>query len=224
MSGDPKLVINPQCIEKLAYNEAAELSYFGAKIIHPRTVEPLKVKNIPIQLFSINGHIETLKPSTIISKETDESRTVKSVTFSKNFGVLKLKGSGLGIKPGVLADVTNLLNLNNININSVLTSQIAINIILNKTDLENAKALVEQLDVNVIEEIDMWNDISLIAVVGNKIMDNYGISSRIFSSITKERINVKMNCTGASPIVSYFIVDENDMERTIQAVHTELFS
>ena len=144
MSGDPKLVSNAQCIKELAYNEAAELAYFGAKILHPRTVEPLKEKNIPVRLFSINEQTDKLTPATIISNKTDESRIIKSVTYSKAFGVIKLKGSGLGVKPGVLADVTKLLHLNQININSVLTSQIAINIILKKEDIDNAKSLIEQ--------------------------------------------------------------------------------
>ncbi len=224
MSGDPKLVENAQCIKKLAYNEAAELAYFGAKILHPRTVEPLKEKNIPVNLFSINGDIDTLVPATVISHQTDESRVIKSVTYSKAFGVLKLKGSGLGIKPGVLADITNLLHQNNININSVLTSQIAINIILNKEDLIPAKALIEKQQINVLEDIELLQNISLVAVVGEKIMENYGISSRIFSAITSKKINVKMNCTGASPIVSYFIIDEKDMKMAIQAIHSELFN
>ena len=223
MSGDPKLVESPQVVEKLSYNEAAELSYFGAKILHPRTVEPLKTKNIPIHLHSINGDLSSLIPSTVISKTTDDSKVVKSVTYNNDFGVLKLKGTGLGIKPGVLADVTNLLNINDININSVLTSQIAINIILNKEDISIAKELVEGLNISVLETIELWDDVALIAVVGNKIIDNYGISSRIFSSLTAEKINVKLNCTGASPIVNYFIVDQVDMNRTIKAVHTELF-
>lgn len=223
MSGDPKIVNKPQIVEQLAYNEAAELSYFGAKILHPRTVEPLKVKNIPIHLYSINGNLEVLQPATVISNKSDDSKVIKSVTYTNSFGVLKIKGSGLGIKPGVLADVTNLLHINDININSVLTSQIAINIILKKCDLEKAKNLVEQLNVQVMEDIETWEDVALVAVVGNKIMKNYGISSRIFSALANQKINVKMNCTGASPIVNYFIVNEEDMKETIQAVHHELF-
>lgn len=224
MTGDPKLVSNPVVVQKLAYNEAAELSYFGAKILHPRTVEPLRVKDIPIHLYSINGDLETLKPSTIISNESDDTKVVKSVTYTPGFGILKLKGTGLGVKPGVLADVTNLLNINEININSVLTSQIAINLILNKADLIKAKQLVEDCRIQVLEQIEVWDDVALIAVVGNKIIDNYGISSRIFSAVTAQKINIKMNCTGASPSVNYFIVDQCDMEPTIQAVHDELFN
>lgn len=223
MSGDPKIVDNAVCVKKLAYNEAAELAYFGAKILHPRTVEPLKEKNIPVQLFSINGNIEVLEPATVISHQTDDSKIIKSVTYSKAFGVLKLKGSGLGVKPGVLADVTNLLHINHININSVLTSQIAINVILDKQDLALAKALVEQENISVLEEIEILDNVALVAVVGEKIMENYGLSSRIFKAITSHKINVKMNCTGASPIVSYYIIDEEDMEETINAVHKELF-
>ena len=224
MSGDPKIVENPQIVNQLAYNEAAELSYFGAKILHPRTVEPLKVKNIPIHLFSINGNLDQLTPATIISKKTDESKVVKSVTYTNSFGVLKLKGSGLGIKPGVLADVTNLLHINDININSVLTSQIAINLILDKCDLERGMELVKKLKVQVMEEVDIWSNVTLVAVVGDRIMENYGISSRIFSSLANEKINVKMNCTGASPIVNYFIVNDEDTKRTINAVHNEFFN
>ncbi len=224
LSSDPKLVDSPVLIEKLSYNEAAELAYFGAKILHPRTVEPLTDPHIPIRIFNIYGTLDVIKPLTVISREKFvQTGVVKSVTFSDDFGLLKLKGPGVGLKPGILAKVTTALHLAGINISSVLTSQISINILLAKKDLQNAYALVSAIELSAVGKLQIEDNISIVAAVGHGITDNYGIAARIFTALASEGINVLMSCSGASPIVSYYLVQTNDRTPAVKAIHREFF-
>lgn len=224
LSSDPKLVESPVLIEKLSYNEAAELAYFGAKILHPRTVEPLTDPHIPIRIFNIYGTLDVIKPLTVISREKFvQTGVIKSVTFSDDFGLLKLKGPGVGLKPGILAKVTTALHLAGINISSVLTSQISINILLAKKDLQNAYALVSAIELSAVGKLQIEDNISIVAAVGHGITDNYGIAARIFTALASEGINVLMSCSGASPIVSYYLVQTNDRTPAVKAIHREFF-
>ena len=224
LSADPKTVENPVQIERLTYNEAAELAYFGAKILHPRTVEPLAAPHIPIRIFNIYGESDVNKPLSVVSAEKIVSKgIVKSVTYSDDFGILKLKGSGVGAKPGILAKVTSALHLAGINISSVLTSQISINILIAKKDLSTAYALVSAIELSVVGRVQIIEDISVVAAVGNGIAENYGVAARIFTALAKNGINVLMSCSGASPIVSYFLVGANDRIEAVRAIHHEFF-
>ncbi len=224
LSADPKTVENPVQIERLTYNEAAELAYFGAKILHPRTVEPLAAPHIPIRIFNIYGESDVNKPLSVVSAEKIVSKgIVKSVTYSDDFGILKLKGSGVGAKPGILAKVTSALHLAGINISSVLTSQISINILIAKKDLSTAYALVSAIELSVVGRVQIIEDISVVAAVGNGIAENYGVAARIFTALAKNGINVLMSCSGASPLVSYFLVGANDRIEAVRAIHHEFF-
>ena len=224
LSADPKIVENPVQIQKLTYNEAAELAYFGAKILHPRTVEPLSDPHIPIRIFNIYGAPDVHHPLSVVSAEKIVSKgIIKSVTYSEDFGILKLKGSGVGAKPGVLAKVTTALHLAGININSVLTSQISINILIAKKDLSMAYSVVSAIDLPVVGRLQITENIAVVAAVGNGIAENYGVSARIFTALAKNGINVLMSCSGASPIVSYFLIDINDRIQAVKAIHYEFF-
>jgi aspartate kinase/aspartokinase/homoserine dehydrogenase 1 len=224
LSSDPKLVSNPVLIEKLSYNEAAELAYFGAKILHPRTVEPLIDPHIAVRIFNIYGTLDVAKPLTIISHEKSVLiGVIKSVTYSDDFGLLKLKGPGVGLRPGILAKVTTALHLAGINISSVLTSQISINILLAKKDLQNAFVVVSAIELSAVGKLQIEDDIAIVAAVGHGITDNYGIAARIFTALAAESINVVMSCSGASPIVSYYLVQLSDRTAAVKAIHREFF-
>ncbi|MDX2445174.1 MAG: aspartate kinase [Bacteroidales bacterium] len=225
MSGDPKLIDNPVRLERITYAEAAELAYFGAKILHPRTVEPLLEAHIPIRIFNINNPIDKLHPLSIInSEEVVKEGVVKSVTYSDEFCIIKLRGPAVGIKPGILAKVTGILHREKINISSVLTSQIAINIILQKKDMNRALKLIKSLDLKAVSEVLVLEDISLIAVVGQGMLDNYGVAARIFTSVARQNINIKLSCSGASQVVSYLVVEKDHRDLALREIHHEFFS
>lgn len=224
LSADPKIVDHPVQIKQLTYNEAAELAYFGAKILHPRTVEPLSDPHIPIRIFNIYGDLKIDAPlSEVSALKIVANGIIKSVTYSNDFGILKLKGSGVGAKPGILSKVTSALREAGINISSVLTSQISINIIIAKKHLSTAYAVISAIELPAVGKLQVVENIAIVASVGNGISENYGVAARMFTALANNSINVMMSCSGASPIVSYFIVDASDCIPAVKAIHHEFF-
>jgi aspartate kinase/aspartokinase/homoserine dehydrogenase 1 len=224
MTADPKVIENTKVIDRLNYNEAAELSYFGAKILHPRTFEPVIEKKIPIKIFNINSYSEDLKPLTIIEENgVIKKDIIKSVSFSDDFGIIKLHGFGVGIIPGVMAKVTKKLLDARINIKSIITSQIAINILLSIHDLQKSLEIIKQIGLASVDMLTLIDDIAVIAVVGNGVLEQHGIAARIFTAVSNFDINVRTISAGASNVAIYFIIDKKDREKTIKALHQEFF-
>lgn len=225
LSADPKIVPNAWNIKRMSYLEAAELSYFGAEIIHPRAFEPLKPDDIPLNLFNIDGDLDDIKPLTVISSTgVKTSFIVKSCSYTDDIGILKLKGPGVGVKPGILADVTNAMKLEGINIKSVLTSQTIISILLSSTDLYKAYQLLQNLDVHGVNEVEIQDKISLIAIVGEGLNDTHGIAAKLFNAISRQGINAKVVSMGISDVASYFIVDSDQRNDAIKSIHKEFFN
>lgn len=224
LSADPRIVSDSVNVKSLTYDEASELAYFGSKILHPRTPEPLKEKSIPIRILDISESANGINPLTIINgKETIVENVVKSVSYSDHFGMLKLHGSGVGIKPGILAKSTAILDQGGINIKSVITSQTTINILLSEDDLVNAKTIIEDNDIHGISRIELIDNISLIAAVGEGLTQKYGVAGRIFSAVARKGINIEIICFGASSVAMYFIVNQNDRNETVKEIHNEFF-
>ncbi|MDK2977820.1 MAG: bifunctional aspartokinase / homoserine dehydrogenase 1 [Bacteroidales bacterium] len=225
LSADPEIVSGTVNVNELTYGEASELSYFGSQILHPRTTEPLAKANIPIRIMDIHQSCEGIRPFTIIHKEEKiTSNVVKSVAYSDHFGLLKLSGSGVGIKPGILAKSAVALDDAGINIQSVITSQTAINILLAKKELSKAKNIILQKDIHGISDIGIDSNISVIAAVGQGLVSKAGIAGRIFSAVARKGINIKIICFGASNVAMYFIVDKNNRNETVKEIHDEFFS
>ncbi|MFH2096851.1 MAG: aspartate kinase, partial [Bacteroidota bacterium] len=109
MSADPKVVEDSERIQRLTYDEASELAYFGARILHPRTMEPLRNKHIPIRIFNIENQEPDDFPLTIINTDrSDCVDIIKSVTYSDDFAILKVRGPAVGIVHGVISRITLL--------------------------------------------------------------------------------------------------------------------
>lgn len=224
MSADPKLVEKPAVIQRLNYNEAAELSYFGARILHPRAFEPVEETNIPIRIFNIDDFGEELTPVTTIAENgVIKKDIIKSVTFSDDFGMLQLHGPGVGIKPGIMAKVTARLNDENINIKSIITSQTSINILLSRGDLQRSAEFVRDAGLSAVDRVSVFDDISVIAVVGDGILEQPGIAARIFGAVSRHNINVRVISAGASSVAIYFIIDQPERQKAVHAIHHEFF-
>jgi len=221
MSADPRQVGNPCKIDRLTYYEAAELSYFGAKILHPRTVEPLVEAQIPIVIKNLYKPEE---PGTQVSGSGYEGIDgIKSVTCNKEISVLRIHGPGVGYKPGIIAEVGRILSETGINIFSVITSQTAINLLVDKNDGHRGYESLKQLEGGIIENIDREDNIALIAVVGEGLLMKKGLAARVFSAVAGQDINIEMTSAGASEVAYYFIVKDSCLDRAICAVHKELF-
>jgi aspartate kinase/aspartokinase/homoserine dehydrogenase 1 len=222
LTADPRYVDNPKRIRSLSYMESAELSYFGAKILHPRTVEPLRESGIPIRIYNIESVDKLSEPLTTIEDTANiHDDVIKSVTFSDEIGILKLKGPGVGYKPGILSKVSSAMDHAGINIKSVITSQTTINILIETSYLKRSAALVRDLDLHAVSELISEDDISVIAAVGHGITEKVGLAARIFAAVSQKGINIEIISVGASPVAAYFIVKKTDRAATIRAIHDE---
>ena len=221
MSADPKIVKKACPLDRLSYYEAAELSYFGARILHPRAIEPLVEKKIPIQVKNV--YKPERQGTTILSGRYERADVVKSVTYNKEISILRIQGPGVGYKPGIIAGLGSTLANTGINIYSVLTSQTCINLLIDKKDSWQSYRAVKGLEDGVIEKVVLEDDRALIAVVGEGIQQRRGIAARVFTSVAEANINVEMISSGASEVAYYFIVRAEDVEKAVNAIHKEFF-
>ncbi|MBY8996253.1 MAG: aspartate kinase [Candidatus Thorarchaeota archaeon] len=221
MSADPRIVQDSVRIDTLSYVEAAELSYFGAKILHPRTVEPLAGTGVKIFIHNIHAPENSV---TVIQPEGHEkSDVIKSVTANDDIAVLKIHGAGVGHKPGIIGEIGRTLSGADVNIFSVLTSQTSISLILDSVDSGRGVDALRHLVGGVIERIELKKNVSLIAVVGEGLLTTEGLAARVFTAVAEHGINVEMFAAGASEVAYYFIVEQSEMKTAIQAVHEKFF-
>lgn len=222
-TSDSEFVPESKLIPRLTYAEASELSYFSEHSIHPRIVEPLIDKHIPIHVYRLINKGKEL--TTVINSESFVSpNVVKSVVHTEEIAVLKLNGPGVGFKPGILAKVTTAFHHSAINIRSVITSQVSINIILNKNEIEKARDICRQLPLSSVNEIVIEDQVSLIAVVGHGMQQHHGVSAKLFSAVAQHKINVLLSGSGASDLVSYLIIDQKDTRKAINEIHQIFFN
>jgi aspartate kinase len=222
MSADPTQVPEAELIPLLSYGEAAELSYFGAKILHPRTVEPLRAKGVAIAIKN------TLNPDadgTLISARSPMSRQViKSVAYTRDIGILKVHASGVGARPGILAQVTTAISQNGINIKSVVTSQTCISLLLARKDLEAGRKVLSKLSPRPYRKVEKCDDVALVGIVGDGLLKRKGIAARCFTSVAQCGVNVEMISFGPSPSALYFLVQQDSLHAAVNAIHSTFFS
>ena len=222
LRADPSIIKELPKIHRLTYAEASELAYFDHYSFHPRTVEPLEHVHVPIVVISSDS--SEGKVETIINTETFvEKQIVKSVACTDDISLLKLDGPGVGLKPGILAKVTNQLNEAGLNIKSVITSQTSINFILSEENGDLALNLTNGLGFSSVTDISVVKNISLIGVVGHGMQHAYGVSAKIFSAVARNKINVVLSGSGASDLVSYLVVHKSDKAKSVREIYKAFF-
>ena len=227
MTADPSIAAQAKNIPVLSYGEAAELSYFGAAITHPETYTPLEQKNIPLNIYDIRQfkNDERLPlPSTVIGSRTSRtSEVIKSITGSVGFSILRIKGSGVGIHPGIISTISNNFSKEEINIRSIITSQTTINFLLGSSDIRKGASIVRGLKLPDAEEISTDTDIALIAAVGEGFRSTYGVAARILTVLSNKQINVNLVTAGASDEAIYITINKRECKKAIRSIHYEFF-
>ncbi|HRU11058.1 MAG TPA: aspartate kinase [Methanomassiliicoccales archaeon] len=217
MSVDPKIVPSAKPIPRLSYDEAAELAYFGAKVVHPMTMEPARSGNIEIRVKNV---FRPEAPGTAIGGADNVDQSIKSISCMKDLSLVKVFGEGTGYKLGVLADVASLLRRAEINIYSVVTSLTCIALLIDRRDVAKAQKVLAESGASRVET---HTGFALMCIVGEGLGHHKGLASRVFKAVAKEGVNVGLISAGASLVAYHFTVDEADLERATRAVHEELF-
>jgi aspartate kinase len=224
MTADPKIVSSAKTINELSFQEATELTIFGAKAMHPRALEPARKEGIPVRIRNVFNP-ENL--GTLIKKEQKIKTKdgVKAVTLVRNVAVITVSGAGMVGAPGTAAKVFEVLGKENINILMISqsVSEANISLVIQRSLLERAVNTLEiaLLGRDFIREIVSEEDVCVVAVLGAGMKGMPGVASRIFSAVAKEGINVRMIAQGSSEINVSFVVKEKDGEETVRAIHNE---
>jgi aspartate kinase len=221
MSADPDMVKNAKIIEKLSYFEAAELVYFGKRVLHPLTIEPIAGAEIPIHVKNL---LDPEGKGTMIAQDAYiEENIIKSVSQNDNISMIRINGTGIGYKPGLIRKFSNALAAENINIFATVSSQTTINLIIENQDAEQSYEILNRYKGKIIEKIDFVRNIALVAVIGEGLVKKRGIFARILGAVSDEKINVEMASAGASEVAIYIIVPKDELSDTVNAIHEEFF-
>ncbi|MEM3852037.1 MAG: aspartate kinase [Methanomassiliicoccales archaeon] len=220
-TADPDIVPSSKLIEELSYEEASELSYFGANVMHPRAVEPARLGKIKIEIRNIASpdRLGTL----VMSSYRRSSGIVKSVSCLPGLGIVRVFVSGGGFQAGALSRLSGFLGSAGVNIISATTSQTCIAFLLREEDIRRAVVALEPLVPISVSRVETAHGIALLCLVGLGLGETRGIAAKVFSAISGVGINVGMMSAGASTAAYHFTVKERDMKAAVKAAHDAFF-
>jgi aspartate kinase len=223
MTADPKIVKDAKVLKEVSFSEAMEMALFGAKYMHPRALEPILEAKIPIRIrntLNVN-HRGTL----IIQTPSGSSqKIVKSISAIRHTALIDVSGVAMAGAPGTAAKIFDVLAKNKVNIMMISQSpsESSISMIVRKVDLDKAAMTLElNLLGKVIRKVNISADVAVIAVVGSGMRGIKGIAAKVFRAVAKQNINVIMITQGSSELNLAFVVDDNDCDRAVKALHDE---
>jgi aspartate kinase len=212
-NNDPRIVDKTVAIEQLSFEEAAELAYFGAKILHPTCIWPAQQENVPVKLLNT---MQPDAPGTTITKEAG-SIGVKAVAAKDGIIAIKIKSSRMLLAYGFLRKVFEVFEKYKTSIDMVTTSEVAVSVTIDNDTFLNE--IIRELEPFGITEVD--KNQTIISIVGNEIESTNDVMKRLFDAI--EEIPVRMVSYGGSPHNVSLLVDQQYKTKTLQLLNKGLF-
>ena len=212
-NNDPRLVSNTRPIERLTFDEAAELAYFGAKILHPSSILPARKANIPVVL---KNTLDPEKKGTIISNESS-GNSIKAVAAKDDITAIKIKSDRMLLAHGFLRKVFEVFERHAVAIDMITTSEVAVSLTIDtKEDISN---LLEELEIYGQVEVD--TDQCIICVVGHFLQSEPGHAAKIADSL--KTIPLRMISYGGSKNNVSFLIQKEDKAEALLALNRGLF-
>ena len=213
-TADPRRVPNTKNLEKISFEEAAEMAHFGAKVLHPLTIEPAVKKNIPI--YVLNSMNPSGKGTAILCNELIEDG-VKSVSFKENIRVINIFSMKMINTSGFLRRVFEIFSENKVSVDLISTSEANISVTVDAS--EKIEKVVEEL--SEFAEVFVDDDKSQVSVIGKNIVRLNGMLKKTFAPL--KRCNVYMISQGASFVNISFVVDREELNDVVCDLHQHLF-
>jgi len=227
MTADPRSVKKAFTVPQMSYEEAMELSHFGAKVIFPATMQPAMISNIPIWIKN------TFNPSfkgTLISATSTNGKLIKGISSVNNISLLNVQGSGLLGVAGVSMRLFGALGREKINVIliSQASSEHSICFAIDTASAMMAKKTIEkefqyEIKNEEIDEVQVESDLSIIAVVGEGMKHMPGTSGRMFSALGKNGVNVSAIAQGSSELNISAVIKQVDVAKALSALHEAFF-
>jgi bifunctional aspartokinase / homoserine dehydrogenase 1 len=227
MTSDPRLVYTAFTIPQLTYNEAMELSHFGAKVIFPATMQPAMKKGIPIY---IKNTFEPSNPGTLINGDAPSGKLIKGISSMSGVSLLNIQGGGLIEVVGVSSRVFGALA--NVAVNVVLISQASsehsICVAIRTAEVGKAKEAIEkefiyEIKTGEMDPVVVVSNMAVVAAVGENMKHNPGASGRMFQALGQNNINVYAIAQGSSELNISAVVSQADLQKALNALHESFF-
>ena len=228
LTGDPRVVNQARMIEQMTYDEAIELSYFGAEVIHPKTMAPLMHKEIPLYIRN------TFNPESLgtsINSQQKNTRAVKGISTIKDIALLNLEGTGMIGVPGIVNRLGKVLQQANISIVliSQASSEHSICFAVRSKDAKTAADVIKQefkddFKNENLSAIQIEEDCSILAIVGSGMTGTKGIAARFFNAISLSKTNVIAIAQGSSEKNISIVIKSKDMNHATSFVHDAFFN
>ncbi len=218
---DPRIIKNPKKIKTITYGELREMSYMGASVLHDESIYPVKIKNIPINIRNTNKADDkgTIIVSNVSKKENE--LPVTGITGKKDFMVINIVKSNSSSEIGFLKKTLEIFEAYKIAVVLVTTGIDAFSIIVDKKDIQNnAYELSNEIKGKLkCEEVSIYDNLSLVCVVGRGLKERKGISGEIFSLLGENGINIRTISQGADETSILVGVDDENYAKTIETIY-----
>jgi bifunctional aspartokinase / homoserine dehydrogenase 1 len=227
LSADPRRVPDAQIISALSYNEAMELAYFGAKVIHPQTMAPAVGRDIPIW---IRNTFAPEKPGTLICAQPRSDQPVKGITSIEDVALVNLEGAGMIGVPGTAHRLFGALREEDISVilisqgsseHSICCAIPAAQAARATTVLE--RAFARELADGQIQSVDVTTELAILAVVGDGMAGMPGVAGKVFNALGTANVNVRAIAQGASERNISVVVEGSQATRALRAVHAGFY-
>ncbi|MCK5040499.1 MAG: aspartate kinase [Candidatus Aenigmarchaeota archaeon] len=220
MTADPRIVKRAKTISKMDFNEMSELATFGARVLHPKTIEPAMKKDICVKV------INSFNPSSfteIFRKNTKGNTTVKAVSSNRDITILNINSTRMLNSFGFMAKAFNIFLEEEVSVDMVSTSEVNISLSINKcVSEEKVQKVVDKLSVFSCTTLE--KNKAIICVIGEGLKHRHGVAGKVFSIMGNNKVNVEMISQGASEINIAFVVDNKDEKKAVIALHDELIN
>lgn len=227
-TANPKLVRQAFPVTEISYQEAMELSHFGAKVLYPPTIRPVLEKNIPIL---IKNTFEPEAPGTFVNKEVDNTRgPVKGISHLPNIALLTLEGTGMVGIPGFSKRLFEALSSEKVNVILITqaSSEHSICVAVQAEDARHAEETINfqfeyEISLGKVDPVVVEDGLAIIAVIGDNMKNHQGISGKMFRGLGKNNVNIRAIAQGASERNISAVIAEKDVKKALNVLHYRFF-
>lgn len=226
-TANPKIVKQAYEIPQISYEEAMELSHFGASVIYPPTIQPVLQKEIPIL---IKNTFQPEDQGTRITKNTGQNGAVKGISHINKIALVTLEGIGMVGIPGFSKRLFEVLSLHQVNVILITqaSSELSICIAVDEHQADKAKRVIDEtfayeIQLKRIKPVLVESNMSIIALVGDNMKSHQGLSGKMFSALGKNNVNVRAIAQGASEKNISAVIDHNDTKKALNTLHERFF-
>ncbi len=212
---DPRVVPDATSIPEINFHEAAELAYFGARVLHPATIQPAVDADIPVQ---VKNTFQPDHPGTTITSELKEEQNIKAIAFKRDITLITITSSRMLMAYGFLARVFTVFEQLKLPVDLVTTSEVSVTMSIDRTDgLDELKERLKEYG-----EVSVEHRQALLCVVGNNFLKSRGIANRVFGALAD--IPVRMISQGSSDMNLSLVISNDKVEDGARQLHREFFS